>query len=73
MDGWEMKSDFSINPRQSLNPFLLATSRGCPVELPSHHVMSRQFTYRRDERHKAEQPLRRDWFVTKVMFDELWI
>ena len=38
MDGWEAKSDFSINPRQSLDPFLLATSRGCPVELPSRHV-----------------------------------
>ena len=26
-----------------------------------------------DETHKAEQPPRRDWSVTKVMFDELWI
>ena len=34
MDGWETKSDFLINPRQSLDLFLLATSRGCPVELP---------------------------------------
>ena len=40
MDGWETKSDFSINRRQSLDPFLLATSRGCPVELPSPHVSS---------------------------------
>ena len=71
MDGWETKSDFSINPRQSLDPFLLAI----PVDVPwsSRHVTSRQFTYRRDETHKAEQPLRRDWSVTKVMFDELWI
>ena len=36
--------------------FLLATSRGCPVELPSRHVTSLQFTCRRDETHKAEQP-----------------
>ena len=42
MDGWETKSDFSINQRQSLDPFLLATSRGCPVELPSRHVTSRR-------------------------------
>ena len=35
--------------------------------------MSRQFIYRRDETHKAEQPPGRDWSVTKVMFDELWI
>ena len=38
MDGWETKSDFSINRWQSLDPFLLATSHGCPVELPSRHV-----------------------------------
>ena len=45
-----------------------------PVDVPwSRHVTSRQFTYRRDEPHKAEQPPRRDWSVTKVMFDELWI
>ena len=42
------------------------TSRRAPVT-------SRQFTYQRDETHKAEQPPRRDWSVTKVMFDELWI
>ena len=71
MEGWETKSDFSINQRQSLDPFLLATSRGCPVELRT--VTSRQFTHRRDETHKAEQPPGRDWSVTKVMFDELWI
>ena len=35
MDGWEPKSVFSINRRQSLDPVLIATSRGCPVELPS--------------------------------------
>ena len=35
MNGWETKSDFSINQWQSLDPFSLATSRGCPVELPS--------------------------------------
>ena len=64
MDGWETKSDFSINQRQSLDPFLLATSRGCPVE---------PHTHRRDETHKAEQPPGRDWSVTKVMFDELRI
>ena len=69
MDGWETKSDFSINQWQNLDPFLLVTSRGCPVELP--HVTSRQFTYQRDETHKAEQSPRRDWSVTKVMFDEL--
>ena len=45
MDGCETKSDFSINQQQSLGPVLLATSRGCPVEL-----------HRRDETHKAEQP-----------------
>ena len=73
MDGWETKPDFSINPWQSLDPFLLATSRRCPVQLPSCHVTSRQFTYRRDGTHKAEQPPRRDWSVTDVMFDELWI
>ena len=72
MDGWETKSDFSINQQQSLDPFLLATSRGCPVELPSRDVEA-VHTYRRDETHKAEQPHRRDWSVTKVMFDELWI
>ena len=71
MDGWETKSDFSINRRQSLDPFLLATSRGCPIELPSRHVEA--FTYRCDETHKEEQPPRRDWSVTKVMFDELLI
>ena len=71
VDGWETKSDFSNNPRQSLDPSLLATSRGCPVELPSR--TSRQFTYRRDETHKVEQPPGRDWSVTKVMFDELRI
>ena len=38
MDGWETKSDFSIDQRQSLDPFLLVTSRGCPVELPYRHV-----------------------------------
>ena len=38
MDGWETKSDFSINQRQSLDPFLLTTFRGCPVELPYRHV-----------------------------------
>ena len=38
MDGWETKPDFSNNLRQSLDPFLLAISRGCPVELPSRHV-----------------------------------
>ena len=70
MGGWETKSDFSINPRQSLDPFLLATSRGCPVEPPSR-VTSSQFTYRRDETHKAEQPPGSDWSVTNVMFDEL--
>ena len=77
MDGWETKSEFSINRRQSLDSFLLATSRGCPVELPSRHVTSRRgsshIDNRRDETHKAEQPPRRDWSVTKVMFDELWI
>ena len=35
IDGWETKSDFSINQQQILDPFLLSTSRGCPVELPS--------------------------------------
>ena len=35
LDSWETKSDFSINQRQSLDPFLLATSRGCPIELPT--------------------------------------
>ena len=35
MNGWETKSDFSINRWQSLDPVLLATSRGCPVEVPS--------------------------------------
>ena len=46
-----------------------------PVDVPSssRHVTSRQFTYRRDETHKAEQPPGRDWSVTKVMFAELWI
>ena len=72
MDGWETKSDFSINQRQSLDPFLLATSRGCPVELPPRHVEA-VHTHRRDETHKAEQPPGRDWSVTKVMFDELRI
>ena len=38
MDSWETKSDFSINRRHILDPFLLATSRGCPVELPYRHV-----------------------------------
>ena len=51
IDDWETKSDFSINQRQSVDPFLLATSRGCHVD-----VTSRQFTHRRDETHKAEQP-----------------
>ena len=81
MDGWETKSDFSINPQQSLDPFLLATSRRALVtsrhvtsrHVTSRHVTSRQFTYRRGETHKAEQPPGRDWSVTKVMFDELWI
>ena len=40
MDGWETKSDFSINRRQSLDPYLLAISRGCPVELPSRQGSS---------------------------------
>ena len=67
MDDWETKSDFSINRWQSLDPFHFPwMSRRAPV-------MSRQFTYRRDETHKAEQLPRRDWSVTKVMFDELWI
>ena len=72
MDGWETKSDFSIKQRQSLDPFLLATSRGCPVELPPRQVEA-VHTHRGDETHKAEQPPRRDWSATKVMFDELWI
>ena len=72
MDGWETKSDFSINQRQSLDHILFATSRGCPVELPPRHVEAVD-THRRDETHKAEQPPGRDWSVTKVMFDELRI
>ena len=67
MDGWETKLDFSINRRQSLDPVLLATSCGCPVELQSSRGSSHTL---RDETHKAEQP-GRDWFVTKVRFDEL--
>ena len=53
MNGWETKSDFSINRRQSIDPFLLATSRGLPVDLPSRR--------RSDEMHKAGQPPEKDY------------
>ena len=59
MDGWDTKSDFSINQQQSLDPFLLAISVDVP--LSSHYI----------ETHKAEQPPEREWSVTKVMFHEL--
>ena len=49
MDGWETKSDFSINPRQSLDPFLLATSVDVPSS--SSHVTSRHVTSRRGSSH----------------------
>ena len=40
MNDWETKSDFSIDRRQSRDPFLLAIFRGRPVELPSCRVNS---------------------------------
>ena len=66
-DGWETKSDFSNNRRQSLDPFLLATSRGCPVKLPSRHVEAVHISTSQNLQEGT------DWSVTKVMFDELWI
>ena len=66
MDGWETKSVFSINRRQSLDPFLLATSRGCPVELLSRLGSSHIDVTKRTKQNHLQS-------VTKVMFDELWI
>ena len=55
MNGWETQSDFSINRRQNLDPFLLATSRGRSVEF--------EFPSRRssDEMHKAGKPSGKDY------------
>ena len=70
MNSLEMKSDFSINPQQSLDPFLLATSRGGPVELPSRRGSSNIDVTKCTKQATSRKRLRS---VTKVIFDELWI
>ena len=52
MNGQETKSDFSTGRRKSLDPFLLAISRGRPSEAVHN---------RRDEMHKVGQPPGKDY------------
>ena len=55
MDDWEMKSDFSINRRQSLDPFFLSTSRRYPVELTSRRGSSHINVMKRTKQNNLQE------------------